>query len=169
MILGNGDGSFEPRVDYPAGENPLFVAIGDLNGDGRPDLAVTNAIADAASVIPNFNDSSVGVFRGNGDGQFQPRVDHPTGRGPYFVAIDDLNGDGHADLAVVSYHDNLVGVLLGNGDGTFRPRVDHRTGSGPYSVAAGDLNGDGRPDLVVANRDGDTVSVLLGLCGGVGN
>jgi hypothetical protein len=127
------------------------VAIGDLNGDGKPDLAVAN-----------FGSNTVSVLFGNGDGTFGARMDIGTGDGPYSVAIGDLNRDGKADLVVAIYYSNTVSVLLGNGNGTFGPRTDFGTGSGPRSVAIGDLDWNGTPDLVTANYNSNTVSVLLG-------
>src|SRR5207245_4653373 len=132
------------------------VAIGDLNGDGRPDLAVASHYSDAVSVL-----------LGNGDGNFRARVDVGAGGNPYSVAIADLNGDGRPDLAVANWHSSTVSVLLGNGEGTFGVKTDIGTGNVPWSVAIADLNADGRPDLAVANGgyypgNVGTVSVLLG-------
>lgn len=151
--LGNGGGTFAPRVDYPVGTNPVTVVVGDLNGDLKPDL-----------VVANVNGNTVSVLLGNGDGTFTPRVDYPVGLHPVGVAIADLNGDGRADLAVTNIESsaNTVSVLLGNGDGTFAPHVDYATGSGPSGVAVADLDHDGSPDLVVSNYDGNSLSVLRG-------
>ena len=84
------------------------MAIGDLNGDGRPDLAAANYAANTVSVL-----------LGNGDGTFGAKTDFATGTSPRSVAIGDLNGDGKPDLAVANSGSNTVSVLLGNGDGTF--------------------------------------------------
>jgi hypothetical protein len=166
VLLGNGDGTFQPAVSYDAGAvGAGSVAVADLNGDGKPDLAVTT----------NWNEvfGSVGVLLGNGDGTFQPAVIHQAfgyAIGAGSVAIADLNGDGNPDMVVGGGCDfaltpscgNLVAVLLGNGDGTFQSPVtynsDEPSGS---SVSVGDVNGDGKPDLLAANQSG-TVGVLLG-------
>jgi FG-GAP-like repeat len=139
---------------------PLGVAMGDLNGDARPDLAVANSNAPYVSVLIN-----------NGDGTFQGQVTYPTGPaagGPSSVAFGDLNGDGRLDLAVanaqVNMPSNAVSVLFGNGDGTMQPRAMYATGSQPAAVAIADVNEDGRPDLVVANEGSDDISVLLNGC-----
>jgi predicted NUDIX family NTP pyrophosphohydrolase len=155
VLLGNGDGTFGAKTDFGTGSYPYSVAIADLNGDGRPDLAVTN--------LGSF---TVSVLLGNGDGTFGAKTDFGTGSGPRSVAIADLNADGRPDLAVANAYSNTVSVLLGTGDGTFGTMTDFGTGSFPNSVAIADLNADGRPDLALSNADPDsyssTVSVLLG-------
>jgi hypothetical protein len=146
---------FQAQQEFATPQQPMSVAVGDLNGDGRPDL-----------VTANFFDG-LSVLLGNGDGTFQAKRDYATGSGLYSVAVGDLNGDGRPDLVAVGTDefapvDELI-VLLGNGDGTFQAKVAYPAGPvGPYSVAIADLNGDGEPDLVTANRDGDSVSVWLG-------
>jgi hypothetical protein len=112
------------------------------------------------------------VFINRGDGSFAPRHNYATGRGPFSVAIGDLNGDGKRDLATANNraNTNTVSVLANRGDGSFQAKLDYATGRSPFSVAIGDLNGDGRPDVATANfgtGGADTVSVLLnrpGLC-----
>ena len=100
---------------------------------------------------------------GNGDGTFQAAVHYYVGfllDSRSSLAVKDYNGDGLADLAVVS--GGGVGVLLGNGDGTFQtPPISYLAGVGAIAVAAGDFNSAGFPDLAVANRDSKNVSILL--------
>jgi hypothetical protein len=152
MLSGKGDGSFSPtNLSYPTGSDPDGVAIADLNGDGKNDIAVAN-----------FNDNDVSVLIGNGNGTVQPRVNYATGNGPSAVAIADLNHDGHADLVVTNQTDNTVSVLLNNGNGTFHTHVDYPTANGPSAVAVGDLNGDGKLDLAVACNNSGNVSLLFG-------
>jgi hypothetical protein len=146
--------SFAVAKNYKTGLFPLSVAIGDLNADGRPDLATANIRASTVSVLLN-----------SGDGSFRPKRDSPTGRGPNSVAIRDLNGDGKPDLAIANASANTISVLTNKGDGSFEAPQDHETGDDPHSVATGDLDADGEPDLVTANAAG-TVSVLLNGGGG---
>src|SRR5262249_3507168 len=133
------------------------IAIADLNGDGRLDLAVTNFGTTFGA------GTTVSVLFGRVGGGFN-QVSLTTGTNPRSVAIRDLNGHGHLYLAVANARSNTVSVLLYNGIGVsgFADALPYATGTNPESVAIGDLNGDGRPDLAVANTDSNTVSVLLG-------
>jgi FG-GAP-like repeat/PASTA domain len=168
VLLNSGDGSFKSKVDYPTGRHPGSVAIGDLNGDGKRDLTITNRSTNTVSVLLN-----------SCDGSFQTKLDYATGRGPSSVAIGDLNGDDKRDLATANTRAGTVSVLLNKGAGSFQAKLDYRAGVRPppsarcgcgvlpASVAIRDLDGSGRPDLVTANTGPSTVSVLLnrpGLC-----
>ncbi|MGA7446806.1 MAG: FG-GAP-like repeat-containing protein [Terriglobales bacterium] len=167
VLLGNGDGTFQPAVTYSTGAyTTLSVALGDLRGDGILDLIASN-YADA-----NYDAGSASVLPGNGDGTFQPAVNYPTGgQIANSIVIADVNGNGIPDLVVANQlqsnggQEGYVGVLLGNGDGTFQPAVAYDSG-GPNSesVAVGDLRGNGILDVVVADGyDNDNVvGVLLG-------
>jgi FG-GAP-like repeat len=88
---------------YGTGTHSNAVAVGDFNGDGKPDLAVANDF-----------DNDVSVLLGNGDGTFQVHVDYGAGYFPLSVAVGDFNGDGKPDLAVANATSNNVSVLLGN-------------------------------------------------------
>jgi hypothetical protein len=174
ILLGNGDGTYQPQVVYPVVAGPSSIVVADLNGDGKLDLVVANC-------GPCFNggvsNTPVSVFLGNGDGTFQPRVDYRAANGPVSVVVADFNGDGKLDLGVLNYcgHANSyfcgsgdvqgsVSILLGNGDGTFQAQVGYATGYSPESLALGDFNGDGKLDLAVANtsRFSNSVGILLG-------
>jgi FG-GAP-like repeat/FG-GAP repeat len=143
--------TFASHVDYATGTNPRAIVTGDVNGDGIPDLVVTNKGIDKVSV-------RLGV----GDGTFGSEQTFTTAVGPNDVALADLNGDGELDIATVERDSSQVSVLLGNGDGTFQAKVDYATGNGPISIAIADVNHDGDPDLVTTNLDDAKVSVLLG-------
>src|SRR2546426_6435413 len=127
-----------PFLSFDTGSFPLSVAIGDLNGDGKSDLAVAN-----------YDPGTVSVLLGNGDGTFEAKRDYSMGSGPYSVAIGDLNGDGRPDLATANVNSNTVSVLLGNGDGTFGPKSENGRGWCRDSVEIGDVNGDGKQELAV--------------------
>ena len=162
MRFGNGDGTFRAGGNFALGTGSGSIAAADLNGDGKPDLAVTNA-----GTYPNWI-GHVSVMLGNGDGTFRARIDYATGMFSCAVAIADLDGNGKPDLAVANTgsmptYASTVSVLLGIGDGTFSPATNFAAGAQPSSVAVADLNADGRPDLAVANSGwSGIVSVLLG-------
>src|SRR5262249_55913341 len=133
------------------------IAVGDFNGDGKPDLAVANLGA-----------KSLSVLLGNGDGTFLPRTDVLLPLTPSALTVGDFNGDGKADIAVTTQNatpsaptDDMT-LLLGNGNGTFQTPVSTVTDSftgfqnlnagGRSSIQSADFNGDGRLDLVVVNN-----------------
>ena len=154
ILLGNGDGTFQPASTFATEPNATAyaVAVGDFNADGKPDLAVTNTQGAA----------TVSILLGNGDGTFQNQASYPVGNNPSAVLVADVNGDGDADLVVMNRDDNSVSVLLGNGGGTFQPQAAYAVGNTPQGIAAADLNSDGAVDIVVANSVDNTVGVLLG-------
>jgi VCBS repeat protein/FG-GAP repeat protein len=162
ILLGNGDGTFQPAHDVTAGKNPWSISVGDFNGDGYLDLVVAN---NGMNVTGGWLPGTVSVLLGNGDGSFQTHVDYPTGTGPTSVAVADFNGDSRLDLAVAAHPANVVSVLLGKGDGTFETHIDYATGNGGGNgaVALADFNRDGRVDLAMAGRFGDgIVGILVG-------
>ena len=162
VLLGNGDGTFEPAIQYAAGTGAGSIVAGDFNNDGHLDLAVADYDANLGT--------AVSVLMGNGDGTFQSAEQYTVGIGPHSLVAGDFNGDGRIDLAVANILSNNVSILLGNGDGTFQTAQQYgvvgQGENGPGSIVAGDFNGDGRGDLAVcelsAPGDGFGVSVLLG-------
>ncbi len=126
------------------------MTIGELNGDGNPDLVTANVFG-----------KNVSVLLGNGDGTFQDATHYPTNNFyAYAVAISDLDGDGFTDLAVAA---GDLFLLFGNGDGTFQAAVQYFVADTGWHIAISDLNGDSVPDLVLANIYSDNfISVLLG-------
>jgi hypothetical protein len=171
VLLGNGDGSFQPAQIYASGGGCCgsyggtgpSVAVADVNGDGNLDVVASNAGPLGVS------EGSVGVLLGNGDGTFQPVQSYDSGgQDSDSIAVADVNGDGKLDLLVASgYGEGNAGVLLGNGDGTFQPVHTYDSGGhNPTSIAVADVNLDGKADLVmggnIAGTSRGVVSVLLG-------
>jgi hypothetical protein len=165
VLMGNGNGTFQPAQSFSsAGYETNFVAVGDFNGDGKPDLVLTSQCQDSSC-----KNGAVSVLLGNGDGTFQSAQIYSTvGFEADSVAVTELNGDGKADLVVSNVcgtgadcDNGLVRTLIGKGDGTFLGGYSYNSGGqGAYSLLAGDFNGDGNADVVVANSDG--TCVLLG-------
>jgi hypothetical protein len=129
------------------------VAIGDLSGDGWPDLAVTNEGSNSVSIM--LND-------GGGNGWFGDKIDYAVPPDPRSVAIGDLNDDGSLDIAVANSGSTFVAVFLNDGIGRLGPRTDFPVSIVPTAIAIGDLSGDGRPDLAVASESYRIVSILRG-------
>jgi hypothetical protein len=151
--LGTGSttAAFAAQTTYNTGVSPSFVATGDLNGDGIPDLAVVNSGANTLTIL-----------LGKGDGTFTNAGFVSAGTAPAAMVVGDFNGDGKQDLAIANAGSNNVSLYLGNGDGTFTFGGVIAVGTSPTSIAAVDLNGDGLLDLVVANDGSSNVTILLG-------
>jgi hypothetical protein len=165
VLSGKGDGTFAIPLTYSSGGySPNAIAVGDVNGDGKPDLVVAHC-----GTVASCGAGNVGVLLGNGDGTFAGAVAYGSaGLYPDGVAIADVNGDGKADVVVAnsstspSVNAGDLGVLLGKGDGTFQAAVAYPSGGyGAASVAVVDVNGDGKLDMVVAN-----CSSISGSCSG---
>ncbi len=139
------------------------VAIGNFNGDGVPDVVVT----DATPFIQRAR-----VLLGNGTGGFTESGSSPVGFGPEAATVADLDGDGIDDVVTsdsFSFFNTVrfsVSVLLSNGNGGFRSRTTHTVGGGPVSGAAGDLDGDGDIDIAVSNVITGDVSLFVNNGGG---
>jgi hypothetical protein len=156
IFLGNGSGGFTPNgTAATGGMGSHAVAVGDLNGDGQPDLAVADFWI--LGTHPN-----VSIMLGTGSGTFVRHEVVTVGPQPYDVTIGDFNRDGIADLAVAGVRDG-VSILLGTGTGSFGPFTTFAAGGGPNAVVSRDLNADTILDLAVANLNiPSTVSVLIG-------
>jgi hypothetical protein len=154
ILLGNGDGTFRPKTDFPTGTTPVAIALADFNGDGKLDLAVANS-----------GSRSLSLLLGNGDGTFQLRTDVALLLTPQSLTVGDFNGDGKADLALGAADATTADMvlMLGNGNGTFQAPVSTLTATvslpiattyigGAVSIQSSDFNGDGKADLVVVNN-----------------
>ena len=160
-LLGDGRGGFAgPRpVPLPAGPPPGLEAVGDVDGDGRLDAAVTS-----------HDSNGIVVMRGDGAGGFSPVPGSPFPSGApepphnHGLALADLDGDGDPDLVAANHEHSTVSVLLGDGRGGFAPAPGSPVPAGPdpYPFAVGDLDGDGRPDLAIPDLRGERVTLLRG-------
>ncbi len=157
ILLGSGDGTFRRGPTFfadqfdPPHNNPQFVAVGDFNGDGLPDLAVAD------------NGSEVWILLGTGDDRlFSPGQSFQAGSLVVSMVVSDFNRDGRLDLAVANLGSNSVSILFGNGDGSFQPAQHFPVQNSPSSIALGDFNGDFIQDLAVGTSRSNTVSILIG-------
>jgi len=153
VLLGNGDGTFQPHVDYELAPQTLYhVAEGDFDGDGHLDLAVASP------------EVGVTILLGNGDGTFRLGSSiFPGSAGGRDVAVADLNGDGNLDLVIVNGAPlQTVSVAVGEGDGTFRLTEQYPFLGLSHDIGTVDVNGDGALDLIIPTYYSSSVAVLLG-------
>jgi uncharacterized protein (TIGR03437 family) len=151
LLLGNGDGTLQPAVNYPAGLGTVAAAAWDFNGDGKDDLAVLN-----------YADNTVTIMFGSASGKLTTGNTYSTGQSsfPGAIAVADVNGDGKPDL-VISGFQGIV-TLLGNGDGTFKTGpTTAAPAEGPY-LATGDFNNDGKVDVAVTDFLSGMLYILVG-------
>lgn len=160
ILLGDGKGGFKQPAGSPfsCGDSPFNFAIGDVNNDGKPDLAIVNSPSSSA----RSGKDGLTSLLGDGKGGFKAMAGSPfaTGKIPNRVAIGDINGDGIADIAVSSPDGNNVTLFLMSAKGV-ASSSQIAIGGKPKGVAIRDLNGDRKADLVVTNNADNTVTVIL--------
>ncbi len=162
VLLGNGDGTFQPKVNYPgcATGKALKILLADFNRDGNPDIAL--------GCSDNTNGGLV-ILLGNGDGSFQTPVSYTSGD-VAGLAKGDFNGDGILDIAVTDRLQQNVTTFIGNGDGTFQAGVvSLTTPKAAHDVVVADFNQDGNDDLVYAVTTAASSSSLSDLYVALGN
>jgi hypothetical protein len=158
VLLGDGRGGFRAQPPIPAGPAPFSVQIADLNHDSRADLAVENY----SGQITDPSDDALTFLLGDGRGGFRlgPRI--PTGRGPFDVALGDVDGDGFPDAATADFGGSDLTLAYGGPDGLSPSRaVRVPVGRRPNRVRLVDLDGNGRADAVTADSEDHDVAVLL--------
>jgi beta-lactamase class A len=151
--------SFAAPVYFPAGADPYFIALADLDADGRLDV-----------VTPNINSASITVLRnvsGIANVMFASPLTLPVGQLPIAVAVGDLDKDGRPDIVTANHGSDTISIYRNLGPGgssnLFAPRIDIPVGHGPHNLIIGDIDGDGRPDIAVANYQTFTMAVLRNL------
>ena len=149
----------QPAREIATAKAPFAVAIGDVNGDRSPDLAIAHRWG---AVDPNLD--GLTVLMGSGDCVFAPSAESPlkVGSSPTAVAVGDFDGDGVGDIATANMGSDNVTMLLGSRSGLRPARGSpFAVGRGPGAIALGDLNGDGRADIVTGNQGSGNVSVVV--------
>ncbi len=164
VYLNQGGGTFAPEARYPVGNSStsgnvnVKVAIGDLDGNGRPDLVVTDGF-----------DASVGMLLNAGSGAFAPErpIAPLTGIGPY-LALADLDRNGRLDVVTANFTGGAMGVsvVLNQGGATFSAPASYATATGAFieALAVADIDGDGLPDIAVADENACQIEVLFARC-----
>jgi hypothetical protein len=160
LLIGRGDGSFEPPTDLPLADFPSVVSgsvsprsadLSDVDGDGDLDLLVASWPV------------GVNLFMGNGDGTFEPAISVlGDDRNSDSAKFADMNGDGVPDLVTIGRQDDQLRVFPGVGDGSFGPPCQYSTGPNPDHPVVADLDGDVRLDVVLSDSSSQTIQTWLG-------
>lgn len=152
----NGTAVFAAKTDISGGTAPWGIAAGDLNSDGKPDIAITN-LAASPKVSVFLNTSTGGII------SFAARVEFTAGSTPRGIEINDIDGDGKPDIVFTNNGASSFSVLQNTTSGgtvSFAPKVDFTTGSSPYNITARDIDGDGKTDIAVSNQFSNNISVF---------
>ena len=156
LTLGSTTLSFNVAPTISTGVGPETVAVGDFNGDGKPDLAITT------SPSGSQHPGTVTILRGIGDATFKTLFIATVGTDPRGIAVGDFNGDGNMDIAIANFGSSNVTLLLGDGTGNFVTKSSTVVGALPLAIVAADFNGDGKADLAIPSAGSNTVTILLG-------
>ena len=161
ILLSNGKGGFYEPAGSPfaCGDAPFGIAIGDINADGKPDLAIINS---PGSMGEGKGKNGLTVLVGDGTGKFTTMKGSPfeAGKIPNRIAIGDVNGDGVNDIVTSDNDSNKIYLFLMNKNGTVLPGSAITVGNHPKGVAIADLNGDGKYEIVVCNQLDDEISII---------
>src|SRR5262249_3605949 len=160
VLLGEGNGTFLPPIDYAVDAGPSALAMGDFNGDGIPDLA--------------FTTNTLQILLGNGNGTFRAGQSYAVGPDLTSVVVADFNADGNLDLAVGNYGDfggidPGLKIFLGKDDGSFQPAQRYASDGSITSLAVADFNGDGILDIAACTDVTGAGSVTIWLGKGDGS
>ncbi len=163
ILLGDGMGKFHQpaRSPFACGDSPFNVAIGDVNADGKPDLAIVNS---PSSTADRKGQDGLTILIGDGLGAFTKMAGSPfvTGKFPNIPAIGDLNGDGVADVAVSNPDGDKISIFTMSRKSSVATSATVSVPGHPKGLAIRDLDGDGKAEIVTTNNTGDSVTVISG-------
>lgn len=163
ILLGDGKGGFRQPANtpFPCGDSPFNVAVGDVNADGKPDLAIVNS---PSSTSDRSGQDGLTILIGDGLGEFTKMSGSPfvTGKFPNTPAIGDVNGDGVADIAVSNPDGDKITIFRMSRAGSVASRTTMSVKGHPKGLAIRDVNGDGKADIVTTNNAIDRVTVITG-------
>jgi FG-GAP-like repeat len=161
VLLGDGKGNFNEDESSPfeCGDSPFGLAIGDVSGDGKPDLAIIDSPASTADATGT---NGLTILLGDGTGSFTKMKGSPfyAGNIPNRVAIGDINGDGINDIAVSDNGSNKIYIFIMNRKAV-ASQYSITVGNHPKGIAIADINGDGKSDIIVCNNSDDNISIIL--------
>ncbi len=153
ILLGNGDGTFQPRVVINVGSTPRGIAVLDFDGDGFIDIVTTN----------NGGNGNVSLIGNLGGGLFTSAQQIEFGiTGEWSLTATDMNHDGIFDLVIGASSAQAIMIQLGNGDGTFSFASETPCGGRTWMLVTGDVNGDGFEDVATANGQSNNGAILQG-------
>ena len=162
ILLSDGQGGFNeaPGSPFACGDNPFSISTGDINADGKPDLAVINS---PGSMAQGRGKNGMTVLLGNGSGKFTTMKGSPfeAGQIPSRIAIGDINADGVNDIVTSDNASNKIYLFLMGKNGSVLSGSTIIVGNHPKGVAIADFNKDGKGDIVVCNNTDNTISIIL--------
>jgi hypothetical protein len=161
ILLADGKGGFNEAVGSPfaAGDKPFGIAIGDVNADGKPDLAIINSPISMADATGR---NGLTVLLGEGTGKFTTMKGSPyeAGKNPNRIAIGDINSDGVNDIVTADNNSNKIYLFLMDRNGRVSSSKAITVGNHPKGVAIADFNGDRKGDIVVCNQLDNDISII---------
>jgi VCBS repeat protein len=143
--------SLKSRRDFTVGDHPVWIVVGDFDGDGNLDFLTDDQVG-----------STLTLLKGFGDGTFRKLKNIDTGSQPAATVFVDVNNDGKGDFVTCNHLSRDVTVNLGDGAGNFGTKIRTLVGVNPDFLAVGDWNGDGKPDIATINALQTSMAILLG-------
>jgi|GEM_PF-318497 len=159
-IMLDTDPDFTGKTDFAVGGNPVYVALADINKDGKTDIITANGNTNNVTILINETDNN------SLTPVFSSRYDFNTGNRPVAVAIADINNDSWPDIVTSNYYGESISVLLnvtepGSAVPAFSEKTDLPVGTAPIELSLPDINGDGKADIATANINTNKITVYI--------